>query len=118
MMRRMIITQPTPSPGAMAAAPPAPPVPRVELAGVHPNPALGSARFAFTLERAEQVDLTVYDVTGRAVATLAHGRFAPGEHAITWDGRDRSGRDVPAGVYLCRLETEEQTQTQRLVRVQ
>jgi len=116
MMRRMMITQPTSSPGAVVASAAAG-KDRVELTGVHPNPTVGPTRIAFALERAQEVDLTVYDVSGREVATLAHGRYAPGEHAATWDGRDRSGSPVPSGVYLYRLRTEERTQIQKLVMV-
>jgi flagellar hook assembly protein FlgD len=89
----------------------------VELAGVHPNPASGSARIVFTLERSQEVELTVYDVTGRVVATLAQGRYAAGEHVATWDGRDRTGRQVESGVYLYRLRTGERTQVQKLMLV-
>jgi hypothetical protein len=116
MMRRMMITQPTPGPVALAAASTAEPS-RVELAGVHPNPALGSARIVFTLERTQDVELTVYDVAGRDVVTLAQGRYAAGEHAATWDGRDRAGRQVESGVYLYRLRTGERTQVQKLMLV-
>ena len=116
MMRRMVMTSPTSAPGAVAATVAAP-ASGVELAGVHPNPSVGPSRFAFTLERAQDVDLTVYDVSGREVVTLAHGRYAPGEHAATWDGRDRSGNPVPSGVYLYRLQTQERTQTQKLMLV-
>jgi FtsP/CotA-like multicopper oxidase with cupredoxin domain len=116
MMRRMMITRPTPGPVALAAASTAGPS-RVELAGVHPNPALGSARIVFTLERTQDVELTVYDVAGRDVATLAQGLYAAGEHTATWDGRDRTGRQVESGVYLYRLKTGERTQVQKLMLV-
>jgi FtsP/CotA-like multicopper oxidase with cupredoxin domain len=115
MMRRMLVTRPTPAPAAVVAADSSPEPSHVELAGVHPNPAVGSARIVFTLERSQDVELTVYDVTGRDVATLAQGRYAPGEHAATWDGRDRSGRQVGSGVYLYRLRTGERTQVQKLM---
>jgi transglutaminase-like putative cysteine protease len=45
--------------------------------------------------------LTVFDMTGRAVATLHSGELPAGEHAIVWN---TSG--VPAGVYLARLESQ------------
>jgi FtsP/CotA-like multicopper oxidase with cupredoxin domain len=120
MMHRLLFTQPTSTPGmvAAAAAVSSPGPPPVEPAGVHPNPSLGSVRIAFSLERAEEVELTVYDVAGREVATLADGRFAPGDHAVTWDGRDRSGQKVASGAYLYRLRTGERAQVQKLMLVQ
>jgi hypothetical protein len=34
-----------------------------------------------------------------------------------WDGKDDSGKDVPTGVYLCRLDTESFKQTKKLILV-
>ena len=47
----------------------------------------------------------IYDVRGRRLAQLAHGRFAPGQHVLRWDGRDQSGRAVANGVYIVRVVT-------------
>jgi FtsP/CotA-like multicopper oxidase with cupredoxin domain len=118
MMHRMMITRPTPAPVAVAAAVSSPEPPSVEPAGVHPNPSRGPVRIAFSLERAQEVELTVYDIAGREVTTLAQGRFAPGDHAVTWDGRDRSGVKVASGAYLYRLRTAEQTRVEKLMLVQ
>jgi hypothetical protein len=117
MMRRLAIMRPTPTPAALAAAAFSTVPPRVELAGVHPNPAVATARIAFRLAQSQDVELTVYDVTGREVASLARGRYLPGEHVVTWDGRDRSGQPVPSGVYVYRLQTDGRMQTQKLMLV-
>ena len=117
MMHRMLFTGSTAVPVAAAASVSSTGSPSAELAGVHPNPAMGQARIVFALERAQEVELTVYDVTGRRVATLARGRYAPGDHATLWDGRDGSGHEVPSGVYLYRLRTDDRTQMQKLMLV-
>lgn len=54
--------------------------------------------------RANAVRLTVHDVTGRQVAELANGTLEPGRHERRWEGRDRSGRALEAGVYFVRVE--------------
>ncbi len=41
---------------------------------------------------AGDTDVSVFDIRGRRVATLAHGRFAAGDRTVTWDGRDAHGR--------------------------
>lgn len=48
----------------------------------------------------------IYDVSGSEVADLT-----PTEAAIplTWDGRDKSGNTVPAGVYLYQIRGEGKT---------
>ena len=50
---------------------------------------------------AEVPDLRLYDVSGRLVRTLRLARGVRG--TAPWDGRDESGRLVPAGLYFARL---------------
>jgi len=74
---------------------------RVELRAPAPNPVpRGSeATLAFTLPaRADDLDLGVFDVKGRRVATLARGPVSVGPHAERWNA---SG--FPAGLYFVRL---------------
>ena len=48
-------------------------------------------------------DLSVFDVAGRRVTTLAQGAFAPGRYSVHWDARAASGRTLGSGVYFLRL---------------
>jgi flagellar hook assembly protein FlgD len=40
-----------------------------------------------------------------------------GEHSLSWDGRNDAGSIVPAGTYLLRLDTGNQTQIKKLMMV-
>jgi hypothetical protein len=53
---------------------------------------------------ASDLDVSVYDVTGRRVATLARGQLASeaGLIQVDWDLRDASGSDIGQGVYFVR----------------
>lgn len=66
-----------------------------------PNPFNPSTSIAYTVPDGAQgpVDLRILDVRGRLVQTLATDA-SPGDHAVRWDGTDRSGQPAPAGVYL------------------
>lgn len=68
------------------------------LAPIQPNPASGTTRLRFTLARAADVELGVFDIAGRRVASLAKGPHEAREHAVSLDA---SG--LPAGLYACRL---------------
>jgi len=37
---------------------------------------------------------------------LARGRWAAGEHGLTWDGRGAGGAPLPSGEYLLRLDAD------------
>jgi hypothetical protein len=64
---------------------------------VFPNPAR-SATVSFALPRAMDVDLSVFDLGGRKIATLAKGAFAAGPYTRVWNGQGSA-----AGVYFVRL---------------
>ncbi len=78
-----------------------------------PSPVRASVNVSFTLPRTGAVDLAIYDVAGRRVATLADGSAREGRHSLTWDGT----RDLAPGVYFLRLEAAGESVTRKLVRV-
>ena len=71
-----------------------------------PNPVRLSTSLSFRLTRAGRARLSVFDIGGRRIATLADGTYEAGVHSIAWDGRDRAGRLVPSGAFFTRLETD------------
>lgn len=74
------------------------------------------ATIGFHLDAAGPVTVTVYDVEGREVARVLDGAPRPaGDHAESWDGRDRNGRRLPAGVYLARIIADDGVRTSRLL---
>jgi len=86
----------------------------VFLAPPSPNPARGAATLRFGLPRPAVVEFALYDQQGRRVRSLLSGTQPAGERTITWDGRDESGRALPAGLYFVRLATEGRTFVSRL----
>ncbi len=80
----------------------------VGLAQNRPNPAKGSTEIAFSLPKAEQVRLAVYDAQGRLVRTLVEGNRAAGTHQISVSG-------LESGVYFYRLEAGRNSLTRRMV---
>ncbi len=85
---------------------------------VGPVPAAGSITAVFSLPEASPVRVAVVDVQGRERAVLADGSRAAGTHRLGWNGKDRSGRSLPAGTYFLRVNTarEERTASFLLVR--
>lgn len=87
----------------------------LSLGAAAPNPFQRSARVAFALPQRGNADVSVFDVTGRHVATLFHGEAEAGPHAATWDGRTSHGTLAPSGVYRCVLRTAAGRQARSLV---
>ncbi len=85
---------------------------RAMLEQNHPNPFNPRTEIAFSLERRGFVELKVYDLRGRAVATLVAGDLDAGAHTTLFDGRG-----LASGVYFCRLRAGGQEQTRKMTLV-
>lgn len=89
-----------------------PTVPAKLAFSVYPNPSR-VAKISFTLPSVSDVELGVYDVTGRQVASLAKGRMPAGSYSQAWSGKDANGKQVGAGVYFYRLKAGSEVRTAR-----
>ncbi len=78
-------------------------------AGAYPNPFTRRTEIGFELDRAAAVSLVVYDLQGRAVATLADGAMDAGPHRVAFDASR-----LPSGVYVYRLVAGARSETGRL----
>jgi hypothetical protein len=74
-----------------------------------------SATIEFRLPHESMARLAVYDVSGRLVQEVTRGALPSGTYARLWDGRDRRGGSVSAGVYLVRLETPGKVLTGKVI---
>src|SRR5262249_20868881 len=81
---------------------------------VYPNPAR-TARLSFTLPKDEDVEIGIYDVAGRQVASIVKGNLAAGSYSRQWSGEDANGRKVGAGVFFARIKAGGVTKAIRTV---
>ena len=70
---------------------------------VAPNPAQ-RATFSFTLPQDAEVDIGIYDVAGRQVASIFRGVLPAGNYQRQWSGQMSDGRIANAGVYFARMK--------------
>jgi hypothetical protein len=99
-----------------APGPPPPAVPTVtSFAPARPNPFNGTTTLSFGLAKGGRVELAVFGVDGRKVATLVSGMQEAGQYQLTWDGRDGNRQVVRPGMYYARLTTPEGRFTRTLV---
>ena len=81
----------------------------VAIGTMVPNPAADRARVPFTLQAASDVTLTVFDVLGRKVTTLAQGTYAAGSHDVSLDASS-----LAPGTYVVRLQAGDTVVTRTL----
>ena len=87
------------------------------LAAPHPNPARGAMTVAFSVARSANVRLSVLDLQGREVATLADGVHAAGRYEAHWQGSLRDGQRAATGLYFLRYTTPDRVVNQRVTLV-
>jgi hypothetical protein len=81
---------------------------------IAPNPSHGRIRFALSIARRQSLDLSIYDLAGRRVATLCNGVLEAGNHPFEWDGVTTDDHPASAGIYLVRFRGDDLTQTRRV----
>lgn len=72
----------------------------------------------FSLPHAANVELGVFDLLGRRVATLANGQMAAGKYSYAWSGDLAGGGRAKPGLYFYRLTVDGQVHTQRGIYLQ
>jgi len=87
------------------------------LLAARPNPFRASTTIRFAAARSGRAEIAVFDLLGRRQRTLLDGDVPAGEREVIWDGRDDTGAQAPAGVYLCRVRTDDIVQTRRMILV-
>lgn len=81
-----------------------------------PNPFNPTTRIAYSVPApGSEIDLSVYDTSGRLVATLFSGFREAGVHEAVWDGRDARGETVASGVYFARMDAPGCSSTKKLI---
>lgn len=79
-----------------------------------PNPFNPNTQISFALAVDSQVNLAIYDVSGRLIRMLVDGQMDSGRHQVNWDGRNDRGETVSSGVYFYRLVTDYKSLTRRM----
>ncbi len=89
------------------------------ILGISPNPFSGEIVVRCAgMEPGGEPALEIYDISGRVANTLRE----PSKHggnvlAFVWDGTDARGRQVPSGVYFCKLGSAGSTDAVKIVRL-
>lgn len=81
---------------------------RFRLNQNYPNPFNNSTMISYHLPVEAQVTLTVCDILGRKVKTIAAGKQAAGTYQVAWHGVDDAENSVASGIYFFRIQSESQ----------
>jgi hypothetical protein len=76
----------------------------------YPNPFNPSTVIRFSLPRASQIRLEVYNVLGQSAGVPVEGRYPAGNHEIAF-----SAENLPSGIYFYRLTHEGGSETRKML---
>lgn len=81
----------------------------------YPNPFNAQTEISFDLPYVSDVILSVYDISGRLVASREYPGLTAGSHSIIWNSSDANGKALPSGIYLYKLQAGAMIDTRKMV---
>jgi len=81
----------------------------------YPNPFNPETQISFSVAKASQITIRVFNTLGELVRTLSDTRLPAGQYSVAWDGRDDSGQLLGSGVYFYRLDADGYSKTMRML---
>ncbi len=76
----------------------------------YPNPMRGTGKVKFEIGRRCNTLINLYDVAGRRVKSIYKGMLNPGMHTVRWNAKN-----LPAGIYFIRVDTENAHMVKKVV---
>jgi hypothetical protein len=73
---------------------------------VFPNPCSGDVAINWTQSSAAAVDISLFTVSGRCIASYRNIEGNPGYNQFVWDCRDADGDEIASGTYIFRMSSE------------
>ena len=80
------------------------------LAQNYPNPFNPSTKINYGLEKAGEVEITVYNILGNKIATLVNGIKSAGNHSVSFNASNLS-----SGIYFYKIVTNGFVQTKKMI---
>jgi hypothetical protein len=81
----------------------------------YPNPFNSSTTMTYVLEDTGPVKISIIDMNGKIIKSLPAESQSPGEHTLTWDGTNATGKKAQPGIYFCTVKFNNQLQTNKMV---
>ena len=69
----------------------------------HPNPFNPTTTISFSIPEESKVELSVFNIKGQKVKTLAQDSYQKGKHSVVWNGKSDTGKSVSSGIYFYKL---------------
>jgi hypothetical protein len=78
---------------------------------------INSVEISFTVKKKGKVKVGVYDIAGKLIKNLVDKECAPSSYSVSWDGKNAKGENLPAGAYICKLESEDDKAARKIIKI-
>lgn len=90
---------------------------RASIQRVYPNPFNPSTTIEFSVPKSGATSVRIFDLQGKAVATLVRETISAGVYRVRWNGKTDDGRDLSSGVYFASVESAGSRGSARLMMI-
>jgi hypothetical protein len=84
--------------------------PQFDLLQNYPNPFNPGTTISYSISQPSNVKHAILDIQGRLISTIVERYQEAGKHSINWNSRD-----LPSGVYFCRIQANDQIKTIKMM---
>ncbi|MDP6533503.1 MAG: T9SS type A sorting domain-containing protein [Candidatus Marinimicrobia bacterium] len=81
----------------------------------YPNPFNPVTTISYTVPVEGHVNITVFDMLGNQINTLASGFHSSGIHSVTWNATDNNGKPVSTGMYFYIIQAGNTTVREKMI---
>jgi len=81
------------------------------------NPVTTHIPLQLSLDKAEDVKISLYDCSGRRVAHLMNRRITKGKHMLSLRLTDQTSSPLPQGIYILVVRTSKKTITKKIIKI-
>ena len=81
----------------------------------YPNPFNPIVTIEYQLKKNDYLSISIYDLFGRQIKTLASGYQLKGPKLIRWDATNSAGGIVSSGVYICKIQANDIVEKSKII---
>ena len=81
----------------------------------YPNPFNPSTTISYSIGKAQNITLSIFNILGQKIATLFSGSQTAGHHNVLWNGKNSSGINVPSGIYFYNIHGSQGNVTKKMI---
>jgi hypothetical protein len=81
----------------------------------YPNPFNPSTTISYSIGKAQNITLSIFNILGQKITTLFNGAQTAGYHNVLWNGKNSNGVSVPSGIYFYNIHSTQGNVTKKMI---